>query len=216
MQADPKGTGDHLVGTRNRYLAIEILDAMYLDSKICPPLQGARSASEMALDELDSVYAFIYSRVANRADAEDLTQQVALKALARLRDGAPAPAIRSYLYATARSVLATFWSCRLRLHESELPDNVRIEAEAKEFLPSPETAARVDFILECLPPRQRRVLELRFLRGYSLREVADEISASVGSVKVMQLRALRHAAAIGNRQDDCRFRRVPAVSDNAP
>src|ERR1700730_8703988 len=109
---------------------------MYLDSKIYSAPEGAeRSASEIALDELDSVYGFIYARVANRADAEDLTQQVALKALARLRDGAPAPAIRGYLYATARTVLATFWSCRLRLPESELPDNVRIEAEAHEFLP---------------------------------------------------------------------------------
>ena len=177
---------------------------MYLVSKIySPPQVAERSASEIALDELDSVYGFIYARVANRADAEDLTQQVALKALARLRDGAPAPAIRGYLYATARSVLATFWSCRLRLPESELPENVRIEAEEREFVPSPETAARVDHILECLTPSQRLVLELRFLRGYSLREVADEMAKSVGSVKVMQLRALRKAAAIGNHQDGC-------------
>src|ERR1700693_899775 len=189
---------------------------MYLASKIYPPPAGAaRSASDMALDELDSVYAFIYSRVSNRADAEDLTQQVALKALARLHDGAPAPAIRGYLYATARSVLATFWSSRLRLHESELPDNVRSEAEVQEFLPSPATAARVDHILECLAPKPRRVLELRFLRGYSLREVADEMATSVGNVKIMQLRALRKAAAIGNRQEESLMVASPAMSELA-
>jgi RNA polymerase sigma-70 factor (ECF subfamily) len=52
-------------------------------------------------------------------------------------------------------------------------------------------------ILERLPSNYRRVLELRFLRGYSLKEVASELGTTVGGVKVMQLRALRAAARIG-------------------
>jgi len=40
------------------------------------------------------------------------------------------------------------------------------------------------------------VLELRFLRGYSIKEVAAELKATPGSVKVMQLRALRAAAKV--------------------
>jgi RNA polymerase sigma factor (sigma-70 family) len=186
---------------RNRCLAIEILACMYLASKIFAPETAGRSATELALDEFEGVYAFIYSRVANQADAEDLTQQVALKALPRLRDGASAPEIRGYLYATARSVLATFWSGRSRLPESELPENVWFQAAGDEVLPSAKSATSVTRILERLSPTQRRVLELRFLRGYSLREVAAEMDKSVGSIKVMQLRALRAAAAIGNRQE---------------
>ncbi len=57
-------------------------------------LSNAASATDIALDELELVYAFIYARVGNRADAEDLTQQVAMKAIPRLRQGAPASAIR--------------------------------------------------------------------------------------------------------------------------
>jgi DNA-directed RNA polymerase specialized sigma24 family protein len=40
------------------------------------------------------------------------------------------------------------------------------------------------------------VLELRFLRGYSLKEVAAETGSTVGGIKVMQLRALRAAAKV--------------------
>ncbi len=47
--------------------------------------QPRPSAVQVALDDLESVYAFIYARVGNRPDAEDLTQQVALKAFPRLR-----------------------------------------------------------------------------------------------------------------------------------
>ena len=40
------------------------------------------------------------------------------------------------------------------------------------------------------------MLELRFLHGYSLKEVAAEMRLTVGAVKVMQLRALRAAAKV--------------------
>ena len=175
---------------------------MYLASKRSPGHEtSVRSGAAAALDELEVVYGFIYSRVGNPADAEDLTQQVALKALHRLRDGTPAPAVRSYLFATARSVLATFWSGRARLPEAELPDDVVGADEGREVLPSDEAAAWVAHILDGLTSSQRRVLELRFLRGYSLREVAGEMGQSVGSIKVLQLRALRKAASFGLPQE---------------
>ena len=56
-------------------------------------LPAASRATDIALNELELVYAFIYARVGNRADAEDLTQQVALKAIPRLRQNAAASSI---------------------------------------------------------------------------------------------------------------------------
>jgi RNA polymerase sigma factor (sigma-70 family) len=151
-------------------------------------------ATDIALDELEIVYAFIYARVGNRADAEDLTQQVALKAIPRLREGAPASAIRGYLFATARSVLGGFWSTRLGLSEAELHEDLAIAVP--QAPPSEERADTVQKILAELSDNYRRVLELRFLHGYSLKEVAAEMHSTVGAVKVMQLRALRAAAKV--------------------
>ncbi len=136
-------------------------------------LPAASRTTDMALDELELVYAFIYARVGNRPDAEDLTQQVAMKAIPRLRQGAPASSIRGYLFATARSVLGGFWSTRLGLSEAELREDLALAAPAG-------------------PP----ALELRFLHGYSLKEVAAEMNSTVGAIKVMQLRALRAAAKV--------------------
>lgn len=50
------------------------------------PREG-RSAVEIALDELEHISAFVYRRVGNRADAEELVQEVALRAVPRLRRG---------------------------------------------------------------------------------------------------------------------------------
>jgi RNA polymerase sigma factor (sigma-70 family) len=157
-------------------------------------LPAASRATDIALDELELVYAFIYARVGNRADAEDLTQQVALKAIPRLRQGAPASAIRGYLFATARSVLGGFWSTRLGLSEAELHEDLALAVPPGP--PSEEHVERAHMILAALSDNYRRVLELRFLHGYSLKEVAAEMRSTVGAVKVMQLRALRAAAKV--------------------
>jgi RNA polymerase sigma factor (sigma-70 family) len=157
-------------------------------------LPAASRATDIALDELELVYAFIYARVGNRADAEDLTQQVAMKAIPRLRQGAPASSIRGYLFATARSVLGGFWSTRLGLSEAELREDLLLAPVAGP--PSEDRSGTVQEILAQLSDNYRRVLELRFLHGYSLKEVAAEMNSTVGAIKVMQLRALRAAAKV--------------------
>ena len=157
-------------------------------------LPAGSRATAIALDELELVYAFIYARVGNRADAEDLTQQVALKAIPRLRQNAAASAIRGYLFATARSVLGAFWSTRLGLSEAELREDLDLVIPGA---PSPDAGTEtVQQILAQLSDNYRRVLELRFLHGYSLKEVAAEMHSTVGAIKVMQLRALRAAAKV--------------------
>jgi RNA polymerase sigma-70 factor (ECF subfamily) len=160
-------------------------------------LPAAGSSVEVALEELEYVYAFIYSRVGNRPDAEDLTQAVALKAIPRLRASAGPAAIRAYLFTTARSQLAGFWTSKLGFSTDELGDEVAGDPRAGQTLERGDAEARVGRILDRLPLNYRRLLELRFLRGYSLKEVAAELGSSVGAVKVMQLRALRAAARVG-------------------
>ena len=149
---------------------------------------------EVALEELEMVFAFIFSRVGNRPDAEDLTQQVALKAIPRLRAGSSTASIRAYLFATARSALGGFWAARFGIAQEELQEG--LVSAPPPFTYSEDAADRASRILAQLPDNYRRVLELRFLRGYSIKEVAAELKATPGSVKVMQLRALRAAAKV--------------------
>src|SRR2546427_6072180 len=157
-------------------------------------LTAASRETDIALDELEIVYACIYARVGNRGDAEDLTQQVAMKAIPRLRQGAPASAVRGYLFATARSVLGGFWSTRLGLSESELHEDLAMAMPQRGY--SEESVERVRRVLEQLSDNYRRVLELRFLHGYSLKEVAVEMRSPGGAAEGKQLRALRAAAQV--------------------
>src|SRR5437660_12413647 len=100
--------------------------------------------TEVALEELEMVYAFIYSRVGNRPDAEDLTQQVALKAIPRLRAGSSSASIRAYLFATARSVLGGFWAAKFGIAREELhEDLVSAPPAVNESADAAERATRI-------------------------------------------------------------------------
>jgi len=140
-------------------------------------------------DHVVPVYRFVYARVGNRPDAEDVTSVVFERALPRLRTGATVGQLRSYLIATAKTVLADHW--RDRFGVGELPDEIpnRPPQESDDAHQSD-----VERILEGLSANYREVLELRFLRGYSLKETALKMGTTIGNVKVMQLRALRRAA----------------------
>ena len=83
---------------------------------------------------------------------------------------------------------------RFGLPQEELRDDLWVRNEQPE--PAGESVEKVDRILKQLPSNYRRLLELRFLRGYSLKEVAAELGTTLGGVKVMQLRALRAAARV--------------------
>jgi RNA polymerase sigma-70 factor (ECF subfamily) len=58
--------------------------------------------------------------------------------------------------------------------------------------------ARVRQLLARLPERYARVLELRFLQRLSVAETAEKMGVSHGNAKILQYRALRKAALIGD------------------
>jgi RNA polymerase sigma-70 factor (ECF subfamily) len=137
-----------------------------------------------------AIYQYIYGRVGNRPDAEDLTAQVFVKAIHGMRSDVSVPELRSWLYRVAQTTLADHWREYYAEGTGELEDDVTQPPAPRE---NPEAIQRVDSLLATLPESYRRVLELRFLRGYSVRETAQELNLSETNVKVLQFRALNRA-----------------------
>ena len=154
-------------------------------------------------DNVDRLYRLMYARVGNRPDAEDLTSEVFRTALGPLRLGSSKGEVRSYLLATARTVLASHWRRRLGTPVTSIdPDSDLV------FLTDPadpdrssEAPNRVARILASLPDRYRRILELRFLEASSIKEAARTMDISVSNAKVLQHRALHMATKIGLELD---------------
>lgn len=138
------------------------------------------------------IYRYIVLRVRNQAEAEDLTEQVFLRALEsgpsfRWR-GAP---ISAWLFRIARNQVIDFW------RTDKTGRTVTLDESLVDDIANPErTAERNEDIRQViremgqLTQGQREVIELRFAAELSTAEVAKVLGKSQGAVKVMQHSAL--------------------------
>jgi RNA polymerase sigma factor (sigma-70 family) len=149
-------------------------------------------------DNVTSIYRLVYSRVGNQADAEDLTSQVFLAALPRLRPTASGGEVHKYLVATARTTLAGHWRRRLGVQVTSIDDNL---GSVSEDVASTDPLPRIRRVLAQLPANYRRILELRFLERCSVREAAASMGISAANARVVQHRALRRAAEVGREME---------------
>jgi RNA polymerase sigma-70 factor (ECF subfamily) len=150
-------------------------------------------------DNIVGIYHLVFRRVGNAPDSEDLSEEILLRALRRLRLPAPVHEVRAYLVKTARTVLAEHWRRHYAGTESEMDlDQIVVGSQTSGVYmgESSATTDRALRILALLPDRFRQVLELRFLRGYSVAEAAREMGVSNSNAKVLQYRALRKAAQV--------------------
>jgi len=152
------------------------------------------------------IYRFIYARVGNHPDAEDLTAQVFVRAVEQLDTTRDPGQIAAWLYRVAHNATADYWRAFYRLplvgteHVApgwEPADESGRPAED----PDERTSARVQALLRRLPDHYRRVLELRFLERLSVAETARAMGISSGNARVLQYRALRRAALLGDTAD---------------
>jgi len=148
------------------------------------------------------IFGFIYAKVGNREAAEDLTSQVFVKAARWLAEDRSADSIRSWLYTTARSAIVDYWREQSHYPSVPLDDAIALlfcgTDGPEEVRRTRERALR---ILAALPEREREVLRLRFLRGYTAGEIGQAMGLTPGNVRVLQLRALRRAASFTPHND---------------
>ena len=145
---------------------------------------------------------YIYSKVGEPFLAEDLTSTVFLKALRWLKEEQSKESVRGWLYATARTTIADYKQIQ---GQREIRSLVDLEEQLSFQLESEEstqqqTENRVQHLMNLLPDREREILRLRFLQGYSAAEIAEVLGTNANHIRVLQLRALRRAAQLDRQE----------------
>jgi RNA polymerase sigma-70 factor (ECF subfamily) len=167
-------------------------------------------------ENLTAIYRFVFSKVGNREEAEDVTSQVFVKAVRHLDQARHVESIQSWLFQVARTTVADHWRQFYRLRINSLDDLLDAgwegPGEDRSDLRSYQPESRVRRLLAQLPERYREVLTLRFLENCSIRETAEKMGLSEPNVKVLQFRALKKAAAL-ERSDKTPDRHVERESD---
>jgi RNA polymerase sigma-70 factor (ECF subfamily) len=153
-----------------------------------------------------AIYRFIYARVGNHPDAEDLTAQVFVRAVEQLDTDRERGQIAAWLYRVAQNATADYWRAFYRLPVVGV-DHVAPGWEPADpsgrpaVVPDDRSQTRLEALLGRLPGHYRRVLELRFLERLSVADTATAMGISSGNARVLQYRALRRAALLGEPAD---------------
>jgi RNA polymerase sigma-70 factor (ECF subfamily) len=142
-----------------------------------------------------SIYQLCYRFVGNHEDANDLSQDVFIRAFRGLRTFRGQSSLATWLYRIGVNVCLNRVSAKTTLGKLTEPmDNrqfVDAAAEsASDRLLKDERAARVRAAITQLPPAQRATLILRTYHEMSHQEIAGVLGSSVGAVKANFFHAL--------------------------
>jgi RNA polymerase sigma-70 factor (ECF subfamily) len=140
-----------------------------------------------------AIYRYVYYRVRDDAEAEDLTSDVFMRALRAIPRYEPRQAFLAWLYRIARNAVID----RARKGNRQVPfeDALQHPGVDKIIEPDVELLAHSDSsmlrqALGKLTPLQQEVVVLRFLEGYSTQEIARLVGKNEGTVRGIQFRAI--------------------------
>ena len=136
------------------------------------------------------VHGYLRARLLNITDAEDLCQEVFLRAYRGIRRYDPSASIRPWLLGIGRNVLREHVR-RVRKRKEVAWAELCLELEE-----TVESEGLYEDILHLLPvctvrlgESARQAITWHYMRGQKLQEIATRLDKSLGAVKVLMVRA---------------------------
>jgi RNA polymerase sigma-70 factor (ECF subfamily) len=149
-------------------------------------------------EHFDKIYRYVYLKIGDREEAEDMTQQVFLQALRSIGSfkwqGTP---FTSWIYRIAHNQIVDHLRKKTR-RPATVEIDERVPAGGKDPASMAELSLNIEELAQAtqrLTKAQREVLSLRFAGGLSIEEVAKAMKKKPGAIK-----ALQHAAIVSLRK----------------
>ena len=163
-------------------------------------VQEAKKGDNQAFTELynhyfPKVYAYIIRRTGHQQTAEDITSKVFLKAFSKLPTftftGAP---FGAWVFRIAANTLIDHYRKASNNKEratEHLPESMDMSHSAHEEVMVNETKELVLSLVAKLPPKDRQLVELRFLAELGVKEISAIVELSPNVVSVRIYRAIK-------------------------
>lgn len=147
---------------------------------------------------VEKIYKYIYYKVGNAPDAEDLCEQVFLKAWEAIGRytwcGYP---FSSWLYKLAHNLVVDHYRTRresVPLHTVLATGDEPVDPQ--NALRQTLQAEELRQAMAQLTVEQRQVIALKFIEGYENAEIAGMMNKKEGAIRALQYRALRSLQSI--------------------
>lgn len=131
----------------------------------------------------DKIYSYFWYRTGGKTEiAEDLTQEVFLKAWKEFSSYSRDKPFQAWIYKIAHNHLVDYY-------RASKPE-VEIEKAKKKF-ENKDTYPELWLMLDQLPEKEKDIIIMKYLYGFNYKEIGEMISQSEGSVRVVAHRALK-------------------------
>ena len=152
---------------------------------------------EIYLNFFDKVYNIVAARVRNIAEADDITEEIFIKILLRLKEGIDiSSSFKAWVYGVTMHTLQDYWRRSYRNKEDFIGDTlfatIRDEKQEPEniFARNEEYA----FLFKCLDnlsERERRIIECKYFLDMSAKETATILNISPTNVTIILTRTIK-------------------------
>ena len=145
---------------------------------------------ELYTNHVTKIYRYVYYNVHDKEHAEDITQEVFLKAWKAIGScRGKEKTFSSWLYRIAHNLIIDKLrkSQKQPSREAELPEDIRDTSDRMEISLEQKDLLKV---IDVLSPNQRQVIVMKFIEEMDNREIAETMGKSTGAIRILQMRAL--------------------------
>jgi len=166
------------------------------NSLLSPLLAKAKQGEQAAFGEIynlyfQKIYRFIYYRVGNKELAEDLAEDVFLKAFTKISSVKENVAFLGWLYQIARNQVIDYYrQKKLTISIDEVENTLEYESNVVDVLNLEQQQKLLLKLIKELTPEQQVVLKLKFFEDLNNDEIAEVVGKSEGAIRVIQHRAI--------------------------
>lgn len=139
---------------------------------------------------MERIYRYVFYQVMDRMTAEDITEDVFLKAWQAIHTcRGKEHTFSSWLYRIARNQVITLHRIEKK-HLTVNLDDCDILADGELDLDKKLVWQDLLAVISGLPQNQRQVILLKFIEGLDIQEIVRIMGKSQGAIRILQMRAL--------------------------
>lgn len=161
-------------------------------------VHNEKAIEQLCDDTWKPLYQYVYFKVQNREEAEDIIQETYLKAISYMqKNNVKVEKCMGFLKTISLNVLRDKWRKNNRQGTAINLDIINPEEASVEDTTSDMAQKEViEAALKLLNEEQRTVIDLRILKGYSVGDTAKVMNKREENIRVLQYRALQNLREI--------------------
>lgn len=177
-----------------------IISLVNQDQLIKSAIKGSKSSFEQLIEKHQKdILKMIFYRIRSKSDAEDIAQDVFIKAFHKIASLKKPDQFRSWLYKIALNKVIDFankskrrFTLHLSLKQKSIETNKQVVDQEQDHLIENKTFwQKIDQILSQLPGMEKEVFILKYLDHLTIIEISEALGKSESTIKTHLYRALK-------------------------